>query len=413
MRTDVIVLGAGAVGVSAAVHLRQKGREVVLLDRRGAGEETSFGNAGIIERDPFVPVAFPRALGDLVRYGLNLSPAAHYHLTHMPKIASWLWALRRNTDTAGIERYAGHIAALTERANAEHEAMIVAAKAERFLKTDGWFRFYRTEKGFREADQLHDLARRHGSSFRVISAAEFREIEPNVLEVPHKAVHWTGSWTISSPGGLVAAYADLFQSLGGRFLTGDARSLRKTATGWSVTTSEGDIEAADVVVALGPWSADLLRPFGLNVPLASKRGYHLHFGPKDGATLNHTVVDVENGYLIAPMDAGIRLTTGIEFADRDAAPTPVQIDRLKPVARKLFPLAEERDEAPWMGSRPALPDSLPIVGPAPGLKGLWLNLGHGHLGLTLGPVTGRLIAELITGQPPTVDVAPYRAERFL
>ncbi|MDR3496744.1 MAG: FAD-binding oxidoreductase [Ancalomicrobiaceae bacterium] len=413
MRTDAIVLGAGAVGVSAAVHLRQKGRQVVLVDRRGAGEETSFGNAGIIERDPYVPVAFPRALGDLVRYGLNLSPAAHYHLSHMPKIAPWLWALRRNTDTAGIERYARLIALLTERANAEHEPLIIAAKAERFLKKDGWFRFYRTDKGFREAQQLHDLASRHGSSFRIISAEEFREIEPDILEVPYKAVHWSGSWTISSPGGLVAAYADYFHSLGGAFLSGDARSLRKTDTGWAVTTAAGVVEADDVVVALGPWSADLLKPFGLTLPLAAKRGYHLHFGSRDGATLNHTVVDVENGYLIAPMDKGIRLTTGIEFADRDAAPTPVQVERLKPVAKKLFPLAEERDEAPWMGSRPALPDSLPIVGPAPGLNGLWLDFGHGHLGLTLGPVTGRLIAELIIGEPPSVDVTPYRAERFL
>ena len=125
------------------------------------------------------------------------------------------------------------------------------------------------------------------------------------------------------------------------------------------------------------------------------------------------MVDTEVGYCLAPMEQGIRLTTGAEFAARDAAPTPVQFDRLMPAAKGLFPLGEALEATPWMGSRPCFADSRPVIGRAPGLDGIWLAFGHAHWGLTLGPATGRLVAELMTGETPFCDPAPYRAERFL
>ncbi len=156
-------------------------------------------------------------------------------------------------------------------------------------------------------------------------------------------------------------------------------------------TNEGGIDSAQVVVALGPWAPDLLEPMGLKLPMAFKRGYHRHFRAQGNATLARPVVDVEYGYLITPMEQGIRLTTGAEFAARDAQPTPVQFDRLMPQARKLFPLGERADDKTWMGSRPCFPDSRPVIGRAPGIKGLWLAIGHAHWGLTLGPITGVLL----------------------
>jgi D-amino-acid dehydrogenase len=168
-----------------------------------------------------------------------------------------------------------------------------------------------------------------------------------------------------------------------------------------------------VVVALGPWAPDLLEPLGLRLPMAVKRGYHRHFHAQGNATLARPVVDVDYGYLITPMEQGIRLTTGAEFAARDAKPTPVQFDRLMPQARALFPLGDRTDARTWLGSRPCFADSRPVIGRAPGLSGLWLAIGHAHWGLTLGPVTGRLIADMMMGDPPFCDPAPYRAERFL
>jgi D-amino-acid dehydrogenase len=167
-----------------------------------------------------------------------------------------------------------------------------------------------------------------------------------------------------------------------------------------------------VVVALGPWSADVLRPLGYRLPLAVKRGYHMHYAAEGNATLTRPVLDEERGYVISPMERGIRLTTGSEFAPRDAPKTPVQLDIAERDARALFPLADRNEAEPWMGARPCLPDMLPVIGPAPRHKGLWLAFGHQHSGFTLGPPTGRLIAEMIAGERPFVDPRPFAADRF-
>jgi D-amino-acid dehydrogenase len=172
------------------------------------------------------------------------------------------------------------------------------------------------------------------------------------------------------------------------------------------------VDGKRVVVALGPWSTDLTRKFGIHVPFAVKRGYHRHFAPAGNATLGRSIIDMDEGYALAPMDRGIRITTGVEFAKRDAPPTPVQLTRAEAAARELFPLGEALDEKPWLGSRPAIPDSLPIIGPAPGRPNLWLAFGHAHLGFTLGPPTGRLVADMMMGKRPFVDPAPFAADRF-
>lgn len=170
--------------------------------------------------------------------------------------------------------------------------------------------------------------------------------------------------------------------------------------------------AREVVVALGPWSDLVFAPLGYNIPLGIKRGYHQHFAPRGNAVLNHPILDADGGFLLAPMNRGIRLTTGAEFARRDAPPTPVQIDRTLPLARGLFPLDGALDATPWMGRRPCLPDMLPVIGAAPRHSGLWFDFGHQHHGLTLGPATGRLLAEMMTGEQPFADAAPFAAERF-
>ena len=172
------------------------------------------------------------------------------------------------------------------------------------------------------------------------------------------------------------------------------------------------IEAREVVVALGPWSDDVFRPLGYQVPLAVKRGYHMHYGVKGNATLGHSMRDADGGFTLAPMRRGVRLTTGVEFANRDAPPSPVQLARDEPLARELFPLTERLEPEPWMGCRPCLPDMVPVICKGERHQGLWFAFGHAHHGFTLGPVTGRLLAEMMTGEQPFTDPSPYAAVRF-
>ena len=211
---------------------------------------------------------------------------------------------------------------------------------------------------------------------------------------------------------LTKAYADLFMRRGGRFLKGDARRLAEEAPGWSLPSESGSISAREAVVALGPWSDDVFRPLGYDIPLAVKRGYHMHYGARGNATLSHPLHDGDGGYMLVPMSKGIRLTTGVEFADRDAPPNPIQLTRDEPVARELFPLGERLEPAPWLGRRPCLPDMVPVIGQGTRHHGLWFGFGHAHHGFTLGPVTGRLLAEMMTGEAPFTDPSPYAVGRF-
>jgi len=413
VKADVAVLGAGIVGVSAALHLQERGRDVALVERESvAGRGTSYGNAGLIERSSIYPYAFPRQHATVARYALNRSADVHYHVSALPGLAPFLLHYFMSSTPAGVERSARASPPLIERSLVEHERLMEAAGAIGLMRRVGWMKVFRTQKSFGRG--LADAARLDGFDLDIdqLDPAALAEREPHLGAGLVGALHFRDPGAISDPGGLVQRYAALFETRGGRFLEGDATTLEKDAPGWRVRTRDGWLAAREIVVALGPWSDLVFRALGYRLPFGIKRGYHMHFRARGNAVLNHPVLDVDGGYLLAPMERGIRLTTGAEFARRDAPPTPVQLERALPVARTLFPLDGAVEDTPWMGSRPCLPDMLPIIGRAPRHAGIWFDFGHQHHGLTLGPVSGRLLAEQMTGEAPFTDPAPYRMERF-
>jgi D-amino-acid dehydrogenase len=301
---------------------------------------------------------------------------------------------------------------LFARAVEDHEALLAEAGASRYLRKEGWLKLYRSDRAFAAFQGELALAKEFGISHRALQTDAARELEPSLAPVFRHAVHWQGVASLTNPLAVTRAYAARFAALGGVMIRGDARSLHRANGHWRIDAAEGPVDAADAVVALGPFAPDVLAPLGIKLPLAIKRGYHRHYRPAGNAALGRPVLDAEVGYCLAPMEQGIRLTTGVEFAARDAPPTPVQFDRLLPHATKLFPLGESVETTPWMGARPCFPDSRPVIGRAPGQNGLWLAYGHAHWGLTLGPTTGHLLADMLTGATPFCDPAPYGAERF-
>lgn len=409
---DAVVLGAGIVGVCSALHLQASGRDVVLVDRRGPGEETSFGNAGLIERASIVPYAFPRGLRDILRYATNRSSAVRYDPLFLPRVAPWLFAYWRQSAPARLAAAARAMLPLIERCLEEHDALIAAAGAEDLVRRTGWIEAFRTQKALEKAAAGTAAAAAHGLRFELLDGRTLRAREPALTEALVGAVHWLDPVAVRDPHALTMRYAALFKSRGGRVLAGDAATLTADETGWGLETVEGPLAARDVVVALGPWSGTIARRFGCPVPLAVKRGYHMHYAAGPGVELTRPVLDDEAGFVLAPMARGVRLTTGVEMAHADAPPSPLPLSRCEPLARQILPLGERLDDRPWLGRRPALPDMRPVIGPAPGRKGLWFNFGHAHHGLTLAAVSGRLLAELVTGRPPVVDPAPYAPARF-
>jgi D-amino-acid dehydrogenase len=413
LKADVLVLGAGMVGVGAALHLQQRGRDVILVDRQQqAGEGTSFGNAGIIECASVFPYMFPRDFAQILQYALNRAPQVRYELADLPAFLPWLARYFLASSPERALRSAMAELPLIRRSLIEHEALIAEAGVPELLRKSGWIKLFRSDATLEGAFADFERSRPYGVEGEVLDRQAIAKREPNLTGDFAGAVYLPQPGFVPDPGGLAKAYAALFARKGGRFVVGDARSLEQQAGGWRVAGSEGSVVAREVVVALGPWSDLVFRPLGYSIPLGIKRGYHLHLAPRGNAVLHHPVLDSDLGFLLAPMNRGIRLTTGVEFARRDAPPTPIQLERALPRAHGLFPLGDAVDARPWLGARPCLPDMVPVIGRAPRHPGLWFDFGHQHHGLTLGPATGRLLAEMMTGETPFTDPGPYAVERF-
>ncbi len=413
MAPSTIVLGAGMVGVSVALHLRRRGRDVLLVDRQGPGEGASFGNGGLIQREAVHPHPFPREASEILRIARNGSIDARYHVDALPGLISPLLRYWWNSAPSRYARIADAYAALIRTCLDEHMAIARGTEAMDLMRPVGWMRVYadaaKLEAGLAEAEAAR---REHGVNFVALDGKGLAAAEPHLLRERAGAIHWTDPVSVTDPHGLVLAYARRFVEAGGRMAIGDARTLSRTPGGWRVDTADGPVEAEEAVIALGAFADQVTRRFGYSPPLFGKRGYHRHFALRGNAVLNHTMVDTESGFVLAPMRAGIRLTTGAEFARVDAPATPVQLERAEPVARGLLPLGDPVDAKPWMGIRPCLPDMLPAIGPLPGQKGGWCAFGHAHQGFTLGPTTGRLLAEMMDGETPFIDPTPYRPDRF-
>jgi len=399
------------VGIATAVHLQRRGWSVVVVDRREPGQETSYGNAGFIQSEARRPYPMPTDLRSLLEIATGRNNDVHYRPATLPRHAGPLLRYWWNSFPARHDRISADYARIIAKAESEHDDLIRASGAGNLVRRDGYRILYRDQAPLdRDVAEAEALRAAYGISFRTMSAADFAKAEPGLINPGVGALHWLEPWTISEPGALVAAYAHLFERLGGTIVRGNAETLTQAGKGWAVTSAAGRLEAEAVVVALGPWSPKFLRRFGYRIPMLEKRGYHRHYA--GGQKLDLPLRDAAFGYVMAPMTKGLRLTTGAELSAPDAKPTPVQLMRAEAAARELIDLGKPVEVEPWLGTRPCMPDMLPLLGRAPRHDGLWLHFGHGHQGFTLGPTTGRMLAELMSGEQPIVEASAFRPDRF-
>lgn len=413
MRSDVLVLGAGFVGLGLALNLQAKGRSVVLVDRRGPGEETSYGNTGLIQSEAVLPYPFPTNLKVLAQAALNLRTDAYYSPSTLHKVAPFLYRYWREAAPDRVLRSARARAPIFAHALGEHEKMAAAAGVLAQFRPTGWLKVFRKDGNLAEEIAKITELKAWGVEASVLDHREVAEAEPGLVAgAVIGGVKYHGPVSLAEPLALSRAYAELFVRQGGKIATGDARSLQQVSDGWSVEAEGGRVTARECVIALGPWANDVTEALGYDLPLGVKRGYHMHYSARGNAILNGPILDGDVGYCLTPMTQGLRLTTGADFSDRDAPPVYVQLDRAEAAARGIFPLDARREDTPWMGRRPCTPDMVPVMGPAPRHKGLWFSFAHAHHGLTLSGSAGRFMAELICGETPYCDPAPYRADRF-
>jgi D-amino-acid dehydrogenase len=292
-----------------------------------------------------------------------------------------------------------------------HREWIVQADAAQRIRETGWLKAWRSD-AVASATAEQAFLSSYGIESRLLDRQAMSALEPNILPVYKVGLLHTQTASVDSPGGVVKAYARMFAGAGGEIRQSEIKAIVPDGEGWRVMLADGGIAARHVVVALGPWSADLLRPLGYRVPMAFERGYHQEFKPNPARSLQRPIHDVEGSFLMTPMEQGIRITSGVELTARDAPSSFAQLESVVPLARGVVEFGDAVGE-PWRGARPTLPDSLPMIGPAPRHSGLWCAFGNQHIGFTTGPATGAAIAAMIGGGPPSFDVSAFLPSRYL
>ncbi|MBD3846213.1 FAD-binding oxidoreductase [Bosea sp. SSUT16] len=412
MTRTALVLGAGMVGVSCALALQKRGFTVTLIDRREPGRETSYGNAGVLARSSIAPLNNPSLYGKLAGYLGNGHPALNLSwrraLTRPGWLLRFLWEGRPSQAAARIAALDSITASTVER----HRALMAEAGVAHRLRENGTLKLWRSEAGHAAAQAEHHFLKRHGIASRLLDRQGISAVEPHLNPIFRAGLLIPSNASVDSPGAVTAAYAALFAGRGGQIVQAEVKALTRQDAGWRAATDKGTFEAGIAVVALGPWSGDLLKPLGLDPRLDVERGYHRHLKPEARATLSRPIYDVDAAYFMAPMEQGYRVTSGVDLSFRDAPDAHRQIDGVTEAAREAFPLGAVAGET-WRGARPTLPDSLPMIGEAPGNPGLWLAFGNQHIGFSTGPITGEMIAAMVCGETPPADPKPFRPERYI
>ncbi len=407
----VAVIGAGIVGMAAALALRRAGHRVTVFDPAPPGEACSLGNAGIIAPYAVVPVQTPGVLWRVPFMLLDPSSPLAVRWAHLPPLVPWLLRFARASSAARVEAISVALASILPGVRDAWRDLAEAAGATDLLRDGEVLMLFGSEAAWREARFGLELRRRRGVSVADIPTAEAVRLEPALAPVFVRAALVPDlSWCVD-PLALTRRLADRFRADGGDIRAERVLAARPRDAGGALLEADGGAsEWDDVVLCAGAWSRPLAVMLGAPVPLGSERGYHVMLEAAQGL-IARPVNLYDGGFYMTPMAGGLRCAGTVELGGLDAPPDPKRADVIERQARRLLPDAGART-SDWLGFRPSMPDSLPVLGPVPGRRGVWLNFGHGHLGLTLAALCGRITADLVGGRDPGLDLAPFSAARF-
>jgi glycine/D-amino acid oxidase-like deaminating enzyme len=415
-RRHVLVIGAGLVGLASARWLQKHGHRVTLIDRDpplpGASwrQACSYGNACTVAPHGVVPVATPgltwRVPGMLAKPTGPLAIVWRY----LPSLAPWLRAFLRSSSTAEVERIAGVLSDLLGRADGAWRPLIEESGSGDLLRKNGCLYLYKTEAEFAAAEADNLLRERHGVTLDRLDSAQVRALEPKLAPLYYRGVLFRDAYTIEDPKVLATRLARTIVEHGGSFVRGEAHGLKVGEAGVTVWIDGNEHRADQLLVAAGAWSRTLAKQVGDHVLLDTERGYHVLF-PAAGGLLGRPVCYPGHGFYMTPMAAGLRAAGTVELGGLAAKPNPRRTAMIAKAVSSLLPGAgEPADE--WLGFRPSMPDSLPVIGNSPTNPRVTYAFGHGHLGVTLAAATGRLVADLVSRLRSDLDIGPLRPDRF-
>ena len=411
-KKTIAIIGAGIVGVSAAVWLQREGHKVILIDKAGPGEGTSHGNGGVLASCSIVPVTVPGLLRKAPK--MLLSPLQPLFLKwgYLPKLVPWMTRYLSHANASDVERIAAALTPIVGDSLNDHKALAEGTGAEKWIVPSDYLFLYKDRTHYKEDAFGWDIRRRNGFIWDELEGPAFHAYDPVYSEDIGFAAKLSDHGHITDPGRYVKDLAAYVEANGGTILRAavdDVVQENGKVTG--VRTGGETIACDTAIVTAGVWSGPLAKRLGISVPLESERGYHLEL-VEPSAMPRSPVMVVSGKFVATPMDGRIRLAGIVEFGGLDAPASRAPFELMRKNARMAFPGLTWKEEVEWMGHRPAPTDSIPIIGEAPGISGAYMGFGHHHIGLTGGPKTGRLLAQMIAGRTPNTDMSVYAPSRF-
>jgi D-amino-acid dehydrogenase len=411
---NIIVVGGGITGVSTAEWLRRDGHDVTLIDRIPPGDsgQTSYGNAGILARCAVVPVPVPGVWKKAPKMLLDPDGPLFLRWSYLPRLMPWLIPFLRSGKREKVEAISRALVPLIGDSVEQHQALARGTPAERWIETGEYSYLYADRRAFHDDAFGFALRRTHGFTWEERDRDTLLEIDPHVGPAYRFAATFQDHGWITDPGRYVANLAGWFEGQGGRLMRAEVSEIVPLEEGRAAVIVDGErIKADRVVIATGAWSARLARSLGHQPALETERGYHLWLrGPS--VTPPHPYMLADAKFVVTPMESGLRCAGLVEFGGLEAPASDKPVELFKRRIRRLYPDLTWESEDKWLGHRPSTIDSLPLLGPSPKAPGVVFAFGAQHLGLTMGPKTGRLLADVIGGRTPNIDMTPYNVGRF-
>lgn len=412
----MIVIGAGIVGACVASWLQRDGREVMLIDPEEPGAAASSGNGGMLSGSSIIPVAMPGVAAKVPGWLMDAEGPLTLRWTYLPRMLPWLWRFIRSATPEKVEAQARALRALLAGALENYAPIVRDAGAEHLVHRQGMLYLYGSEASWRNDARNTDLRRRNGVEIEDLVGNALREREPDLGPGFTHARLVRANGHTSDPRALVQALVSHATASGAHLVRERVVGFEQNGAGVrAVLTTHGRRPASHIVLACGAWSKPLAKKLGDAIPLDTERGYHINIAQPEKGPRTPTLY-VDGNFSATPMRGGLRFTGTVELAGLKAAPNWRRADLLLRQGRRLYPGLCASDDASritrWMGFRPSLPDSLPVIGRSTRFANAFYAFGHGHVGMCGASTTGRAIADLVAGRSPCVALAPFRPDRF-